>query len=111
MHILIPGGCGFIGSSIAIYLKQNIKNCVITTIDNLSRNTSYLNEKKLKKHNIKNIKFDLSSDRYSARSDLNRIKVDFIIDCCAEPSVEISKVNPQLVFNSNLFITLFSWIV
>ena len=47
MLILIPGGCGFIGSNLAIYLKQNIKNCVVITIDNLSRNTSILNEKKL----------------------------------------------------------------
>ena len=65
-----------------------------------------MNEKKLKKHNIKNIKFNLSSDKYLAQADLNRIRADFIIDCCAEPSVEISKANPHLVFNSNLKSTL-----
>ena len=62
MLILIPGGCGFIGSSLAIYLKQKIKNSVVITVDNLSRNTSYLNQKRLKDYNIKNFKLNLASN-------------------------------------------------
>ena len=62
MIILITGGCGFIGSSLAIYLKQKIKNSVVITVDNLSRNTSYLNQKKLKNYNIKNFKLNLASN-------------------------------------------------
>ena len=106
MRVLIPGGCGFIGSSISIYLKKKFKNCEVITIDNLSRNTSYLNEKKLKKHNIRNIKIDISKNNFISRFKKDNKKIDFIIDCCAEPSVEISKKKPELVFNSNLKSTL-----
>jgi len=106
MLILIPGGCGFIGSSLAIYLKQNIKNCLVVSIDNLSRNTSLLNEKKLKKFNIINYKLDLSSNNCISIVNKLKKKIDFIIDCCAEPSVELSKKNPELFFNSNLKSTL-----
>lgn len=106
MLVLIPGGCGFIGSSIAIYLKKNFKNIEVITIDNLSRNTSYLNQKKLKKQKIKNINIDISTNKFISSFDRIKKKVDLIIDCCAEPSVEVSKKKSELVFNSNLKTTL-----
>lgn len=96
---MIPGGSGFIGSSIAVFLKNNIKNCHILSLDNLSRKTSILNVKKLKEHNIKNIRLNLSSPK--ALSKIKQ-KFDFIIDCCAEPAVEVAKYSRSLVFNSNL---------
>lgn len=102
LSILVAGGSGFIGSSIAVYLKKNVKNINIITVDNISRKTSRINLHKLKKNKIKNYKFDLSLN------SLNNIKkkFDFIIDCCAEPSVETGKFNVDLVFNSNLKSTL-----
>jgi len=103
MRILIPGGSGFIGSSIAVFLKKKIKNCDILSIDNLSRKTSLFNIKKLNEYNIKNIKLDLSSKK--AFSQIKK-KFDFIIDCCAEPAVEAAKFNRSLVFDSNLRSTL-----
>ena len=41
MKILITGGCGFVGSNIAIYLKENL-NQKIYSLDNLFRKGSKL---------------------------------------------------------------------
>ena len=53
MNIIITGGCGFVGSSLCLFLKKNLKNSNILSIDNLSKNYSKFNEKILKKENIK----------------------------------------------------------
>ena len=98
MKILITGGCGFVGSNLAIYFKNNKIGTKINTLDNLSRKGSLLNLHRLKEKKIKNFKKDISN--YDELKSLP--KYDLIVDCCAEPAVETSKFNSELVFNSNL---------
>lgn len=95
MKVLIAGGCGFIGSNLAIFLKK--KSFDVYSLDNLFRKGSQYNLKKLKKHKIKNFCFDIKN--------LSKKKIgnfDIIIDCCAEPSVEASKNDLDRVINTNL---------
>ena len=98
MKILITGGCGFVGSNIAIYLKKKIKKAQIYSLDNLMRKGSAYNQNRLRKFNIKNFNIDI--EKY------NKIKLlpkfNLVIDCCAEPAIEASKKDPTRVFNTNL---------
>jgi CDP-paratose 2-epimerase len=98
MKILITGGCGFVGSNIAIYLKKNLKNVEISSLDNLIRKGSALNRKRLKKYNINN--FNINIERIEKVKSLP--KFNMIIDCCAEPAIEASKKEPDRVFQTNL---------
>ena len=98
MKILITGGCGFIGSNLAIFLKQNIQNAKITSVDNLSRKGSSLNHKILSKKKIKNFKLNIS--KVTTFKKFQRF--DLIIHCAAEPAIEASRNKIDEVFNSNL---------
>ena len=94
MKVLVVGGCGFIGSNLAIFLKK--KNYKVLSIDNLFRRGSKLNENKLKIYKISNIRTNINN--------INKIKLpkfDIIIDCCAEASVEASKKDLDRVINTN----------
>ena len=98
MKILITGGCGFVGSNLAIYFKKNQIGTLIHSLDNLVRKGSLLNLGRLKKNNIKNFKVDISNSKAVEKLP----KYDFIVDCCAEAAVEESKKNLDKVFNTNL---------
>lgn len=98
MKILITGGCGFVGSNIALYLKDNLKNVDIYSLDNLKRRGSKINQSRLKKKKIKNFLIDIKNFKKLK----NLKKFDLIIDCCAEPAIEKSRTNPDQVFNTNL---------
>jgi CDP-paratose 2-epimerase len=98
MKILITGGCGFVGSNIAIYLKKKLKQVNILSIDNLFRKGSEINKLRLKKHGIKNYNLDIRN--YKKINSLK--KFDLVIDCCAEPAIEASFKEPDRVFETNL---------
>ena len=102
MKVLITGGCGFIGSNLAIFLKNKFKKIDIKSIDNLSRRGSKLNIRRLSKNKIKNFKRDISENK----SFMGLPKFDLIIHCAAEPAIEISRKKTDEVFNCNLVGTL-----
>ena len=97
MKILVSGGCGFVGSNLCIYLKKKLKKIKIYSVDNLFRKGSEINQKRLKNIGIKNYKFDISNLKIIQSLP----KVNLIIDCCAEPSVEISKNEIDRVIYTN----------
>ena len=93
MKILITGGCGFVGSNIAIYLKKKIKNVKIFSLDNLSRSGSKVNRNRLRTNKIRNFKINIEDYKKIQKLE----KFNLIIDCCAEPSIEASR-NAQKSF-------------
>ena len=101
-NILVTGGCGFVGSNISVFLKRELNNCKVYSLDNLSRDGSKMNLKRLNNQGIKNYKYNISSYKLISKMP----KFDFIIDCCAEPSVETSRLEIDRVINTNFIGTL-----
>ena len=63
MKILITGGCGFVGSNLAIFLKNKFNKSKIFVIDNLFRNGSKYNQKRLQDNDIKVIIGDIRFEK------------------------------------------------
>jgi CDP-paratose 2-epimerase len=83
VKILITGICGFAGITIAKNLLQSHTNCEVVGLDNFSRKGSELNIPELGKLAILIIRGDVRS-----QSDIDALpKVDWVIDCAANPSV------------------------
>ncbi len=81
--ILITGGCGFVGSSLAIGLKELHPDYHIICFDNLKRRGSELNLPRLATHEIEFVHGDIRN-----KEDLVfKQSLDIIIDAAAEPSV------------------------
>jgi len=101
--ILITGGCGFVGSNIALKLKQDYPLAKVIALDNLKRRGSELNISRLKEANVEFIHGDIRNpEDFDAVGDIS-----VLIEAAAEPSV-LSGINstPDYVLNSNLVGTI-----
>jgi CDP-paratose 2-epimerase len=82
-HILITGGAGFVGSTLAIGLKRRYPAYHIVALDNLRRRGSELNLPRLKEAGVEFLHGDIRN-----QEDLSGFtELDFIIDASADPSV------------------------
>jgi len=101
--ILITGGAGFIGSNLAVYLKNKFPAYLVYAFDNLKRRGSELNINRLKEHNVEFIHGDIRN-----KEDLDVLPhIDVIIDASADPSV-LSGIESSVypLINTNLFGTV-----
>lgn len=101
--MLILGGAGFVGSSLAIGLKTIHPQWKIICFDNLKRRGSELNIPRLKKLGVEFVHGDI---RFANDLEPGMFDVDTIIDCSAEPSVLAGFNSPQYVLQTNLVGTI-----
>ena len=103
-NILITGGAGFVGSSIALYLNQRYPGYSITCLENLKRRGSELNLPRLTARGIRFVHGDIRNreDLYPFEAGLTTI-----IEASAEPSVLAGIGNsPDYLVNTNLVGTI-----
>lgn len=106
-RILITGGCGFIGSNLAVYLSTAGHS--VTAMDNLSRRGSEYLADRVRRHGGRVVHGDIRCPE-----DFDRVpEVDVLIDCSAEPSVLVgaSGDEARYMLNVNLLGSLncFEW--
>lgn len=98
-QVLITGGAGFVGSTLALGLAQRYPDWQITALDNLKRRGSELNLPRLKQAGIQFIHGDV---RNQEDLDPVALKPDLILECSAEPSVLAGYASPGYVLQTNL---------
>jgi CDP-paratose 2-epimerase len=105
MKILITGIAGFAGSTIAHQLLDQRMGFEIIGLDNFSRKGSEINISELNDKSLGLIRGDIRS-----RCDVDAIpRVDWVIDCAANPSVLAGldgQVSSRQVMNHNLMGTI-----
>jgi CDP-paratose 2-epimerase len=102
--ILITGGAGFVGSSLALSFKKKYPAYSVICLDNLKRRGSELNIKRLTSQGIKFVHGDIrNKEDFESVSE----KVDLLIEASAEPSV-LAGINgtPDYLLNTNLVGTI-----
>jgi len=103
MRVLITGGAGFVGSNLAIFLKNHLPAATVICFDNLKRRGSELNLTRLKEVGIQFVHGDVrNAEDFEALPPF-----DLMIECSAEPSVLAGvDSSPAYVLNTNLLGTI-----
>ncbi len=99
-RILVTGGAGFVGSSVALALKTDHPQAQVTAFDNLHRRGSELNLLRLREAGIAFVHGDIRS-----LSDLTSLpeEPDLIVECSAEPSAQAGYGgSPEYLIDTNL---------
>lgn len=97
--LLITGGAGFIGANLAVGFKRRYPSLDIIALDNLKRRGSELNLSRLKENGIVFVHGDVRN----AEDLVLGKKIDFLIECSAEPAVLAGYgQNPRYIINTNL---------
>ncbi|MEM6820763.1 MAG: NAD-dependent epimerase/dehydratase family protein [Verrucomicrobiota bacterium] len=81
--ILVTGACGFVGSTLIHELSEQMPNVNLYGIDNLSRKGSQQNAPALKAAGCQLTIGDIRNPQHLSKIP----KVDWVIDCAANPSV------------------------
>ncbi|HJT81390.1 MAG TPA: NAD-dependent epimerase/dehydratase family protein [Chthoniobacterales bacterium] len=96
--ILITGGAGFIGSTLALFIKARHPSARIACMDNLYRRGSELNLPRLHDAGIEFLQGDIRSPEQFPNEPF-----ELILECSAEPSVLAGQDgSPDYVFQTNL---------
>lgn len=101
--ILITGGAGFVGSSLALAIKAKYPQYEIIAFDNLKRRGAELNLSRLTQSGVKFIHGDIrNKEDFTGLPDVN-----FLIEASADPSVMAGISNsPDYLINTNLLGTV-----
>ncbi len=98
MQILITGGAGFVGSNLALALREAMPEVSITAMDNLYRSGSELNVTRLE---AADVRFHQGDVRHPETFPTEPF--DLMIECSAEPSVLAGRDgSPDYLFQTNL---------
>jgi len=97
--ILITGGAGFIGSSVALSLAARREGLQLFALDNLKRRGAELNLPRLRQAGVQFIHGDIR-----CLEDVLAVgEIDLIIECSAEPAVMAGYgESPEYVIHTNL---------
>src|SRR6266478_4955249 len=100
--ILVTGGAGFVGSTLALHLKRHDVARRVIALDNLRRRGSELNVPRLRTGGVEFVHGDIR-----CHEDLDVGETDLLLECSAEPSVLAGyDSSPEYVLNTNLRGTL-----
>ena len=105
MEYFITGGCGFIGTNLALSLgKKNFKKILI--LDNLSKITANKNLSILKKEKISFIKIDIGKSKQKIEKLIKQHKPRVIFHLAGQVAMSTSLKKPDFDFQGNVLSTI-----